>query len=68
MFSQAIYDQLLASCEMYFAFLVEQGCDEDLAADRTFDALDSAVEQKHHVFDQRDRAFEESLAQTIERG
>lgn len=68
MLTKFIYDQLLSACELYFSFLMEQGCDETLAADRTFDALDSIIEQKHDVFDKRDKAFAQSLKQIIERG
>ena len=41
--------------------LVEGGCDEDVAADRTFDALQSALGAIPHPFDSRDRLFETKL-------
>lgn len=56
------------ACEGRYAALVRDGCDEDVAADRTFDALEHATgERDGHAFDGRDRLFESEL-RTIREG
>lgn len=48
-------------CELYFEQLIREGCDETLAADRTYDALESLYDPQHSVFDKRDKQFEAFL-------
>ena len=50
------------ACERHYRELVDGGCDEDVAADRIFDALRCATEHPElHCFDRRDRALEYEL-------
>lgn len=53
--------QALGKCEERYGQLVRGGCDPDVAADRTFDAWDSALMGEHHCYDPRDRLFENEL-------
>lgn len=59
--SRAALARMVGECEMRFAALVHDGCDEDVAADRTFDALRAALGEIPHPFDSRDRLFETRL-------
>ena len=52
---------MVEACEERFSALVSSGCDEDVAADRTFDALRAALGEIPHPFDSRDRLFETRL-------
>ena len=55
-------------CEDYYIKLIEDGCAEDVAADRTFDALKAALGEVPQCFDKRDRLFESKLRAVAERG
>ena len=59
--------ELMRLCEDRFTHLTESGCDEDVAADRTFDALQAALGVYAHCCDPRDRLFEEKLRTAAER-
>ena len=48
-------------CCAHYRRLVEDGCDESVAADRTFDAWACAFEGAAHCFDTRDRLFESKV-------
>lgn len=52
---------MAGECEARFSALVSDGCDEGVAADRTFDALRAALGEIPHSFDSRDRLFETKL-------
>lgn len=49
------------ACETRYDQLVSDGCDPDVAADRTFDALRAALGEIDKPFDSRDRLFETKL-------
>lgn len=49
------------ACEERYSSLVSDGCDEGVAADRTFDALRAALGETEHAYDSRDRLFENQL-------
>lgn len=53
--------RMVGECEARFSALVHDGCDEDVAADRTFDALRAALGEVAHAYDSRDRLFETRL-------
>ncbi len=57
---------MLDACERHFEQLVKQGCSEDVAADRTFDAFDG-VFADHACFDRRDALFQNELRTIAER-
>ena len=59
--SKSTLARMVEACEARYLALVEDGCDEDVAADRTFDALQSALGAIPHPFDSRDRLFETKL-------
>ena len=59
--SKSTLDRMVGVCEGRYASLVSDGCDEDVAADRTFDALRAALGEIPHSFDSRDRLFESKL-------
>lgn len=59
--SRAALARMVGECEARFAALVQDGCAEDVAADRTFDALRAALGEIPHPFDSRDRLFETRL-------
>ena len=59
--SHATLARMVGACEERFSALVSGGCDEDVAADRTFDALRAALGEIQHPFDSRDRLFETRL-------
>lgn len=59
--SRAALARMVGECEGRFAALVQDGCDEDVAADRTFDALRAALGEIPHPFDSRERLFETKL-------
>lgn len=58
---------MVCMCEDRFTQLTNQGCDEDVAADRTFDALRAAYGEVPHCYDKRDRLFESKLREAAER-
>lgn len=53
--------------ERYLHLTIEDGCDCDVAADRTFDALKAAWGVHPHCCDPRDRLFENKLREAAER-
>lgn len=53
--------RMVGECEARYRALLSYGCDEDVAADRTFDALRAALGEIPHPFDSRDRLFETKL-------
>jgi hypothetical protein len=55
-------------CERRYERLVRDGCDEGVAADRTFDAMECAMSDEKHTFDARDRLFENELRTYLLRG
>lgn len=57
---------MLQACERHFEQLIKQGCSEDVAADRTFDAFDG-VFADHACFDHRDTLFQNELRTIAER-
>lgn len=59
--SHATLARMVEACEARYLALVKNGCDEDVAADRTFDALRAALGEIPHPFDSRDRLFETKL-------
>lgn len=59
--SHSTLARMVEACEERFSALVFGGCDEDVAADRTFDALRSALGEIPHPFDSSDRLFETKL-------
>lgn len=56
-----ILSAMAAACEGRYSALVAEGCDPDVAADRTFDALRAALGEVTHSYDGRDRLFESKL-------
>ena len=54
-------------CEDRYQQLIHGGCDQDVAADRTFDALRAALGEVPQCFDNRDRLFENKLRSVAER-
>ena len=59
--SKVTLARMVGICEGRYETLVADGCDEDVAADRTFDALRAALGEIPHSFDSRDRLFESKL-------
>ena len=59
--SHSTLARMVGACEERFSALVSGGCDEDVAADRTFDALRAALGEVTHAYDSRDRLFETRL-------
>lgn len=53
--------RMVGECESRYSALVSDGCDPDVAADRTFDALRAALGEVSHSYDSRDRLFETKL-------
>lgn len=53
--------RMVESCEERYSSLISDGCDEGVAADRTFDALRAALGETEHAYDSRDRLFENQL-------
>lgn len=54
-------DRMVERCDEYWLELVSEGCDSDIALDRTFDAMRAALGEVEHAFDKRDRLFENEL-------
>ena len=54
-------------CEDRYQQLIHGGCDHDVAADRTFDALMASLGEVPQCFDKRDRLFENKLRSVAER-
>lgn len=59
--SRSALARMAGECETRYSALVSGGCDHDVAADRTFDALRAALGEIPHPFDSRDRLFETRL-------
>lgn len=60
--------KMLQIADRHFAALVDEGCDEDVARDRTWDAYVHAFDNaEDHCFDMRDRAAEAEMRLAIER-
>jgi hypothetical protein len=60
---------MLEACDKHFNQLVADGCAEEVAEDRTWDAYSCAFAQSTtHCFDPRDRLFENKLRTIRERG
>ncbi len=60
---------LAGLCEERYQELLDGGCDEDVATDRVWDALNCAVEHVDmHCFDPRDRLFENRLRTVVQKG
>lgn len=53
--------EMRRACEDRYRDLVGDGCDPDVAADRTFDALRAALGEIKRSCDSRDRLFERRL-------
>ena len=54
-------------CEDRYQQLIQGGCDSEVAADRTYDALRAAFGEVEHAYDKRDRLFENKLRSVAER-
>ena len=60
---------MLRACTDHFERLIADGCAEDVALDRTWDAYLCAFSRSSsHCFDPRDRLFENKLRTIRERG
>ena len=59
--SRSALARMAGECETRYSALVSGGCDPDVAADRTFDAMRAATGEVSHSFDSRDRLFETKL-------
>lgn len=59
--------RMMELCEGRYQQLISGGCDSDVAADRTFDALRAALGEVPQCFDKRDRLFENKLRSVAER-
>ena len=59
--------KMMGLCESRYATLVNGGCAEGVAADRTYDALCAALHEVPHCYDSRDRLFENKLREVAER-
>lgn len=67
--SAATVTAMIRACTDHFTKLIADGCAEDVALDRTWDAYRCALTQsKDHCFDPRDRLFENKLRTIRERG
>lgn len=61
--------KVMDQCEQRYSELVNDGCDEDVAACRVYDALRFAAgTSSTHCYDRRDRSFERALVSTMEKG
>lgn len=58
---------IMDMCEERYQHLIKHGCSENVAADRTFDALQAAYGEVPSCFDKRDRMFEAKLREVAER-
>lgn len=54
-------DRMVWRCDEYWRDLLKEGCDNDVALDRTFDALRAALGETEHAFDSREKLFENEL-------
>ncbi|WP_455136372.1 hypothetical protein [Thermophilibacter sp.] len=60
--------RMVGECKDRYSALVSDGCDPDVAADRTFDALRAATGEITHSYDSRDRLFEAKLREIAAEG
>lgn len=69
MISADVERAMLAIAEEHYTFLLAQGCAEDIARDRMWDAYVHAFgEMDGHAFDARDRITENRLRTAYTRG
>lgn len=66
-FKTSTYKGLMQLCEGQYQTLVSRGVDEDVARDRTWDALCACMDVIPHCNDERDRLFEDMLRDAAER-
>ena len=67
--SPEVVARMLWACNERFKNLVDSGCAEDVALDRTWDAYVCAFDGADvHCYDQRDRLFEGKLRTIREKG
>ena len=59
--------RMMELCEERYQQLISGGCDSEVAADRTYDALCAAFGEVEHAYDRRDRLFENKLRAVAER-
>lgn len=60
---------LMKVCEENYKKLIDEGCGEDIACDRTFDTIECVLERENqHCFDPRDRLFENKLRTIAQKG
>lgn len=59
--------ELMRLCEQRNEQLIKDGCEEEVARDRTFDAYEAALGIHPRCFDPRDRLFENKLREAAER-
>jgi len=61
--------EMLSACDARFIQLMADGCEEQVALDRTWDAYCCALMRtESHCFDPRDRLFESKLRTIREKG
>lgn len=65
--SNALLKALMELCNKRYCTLVKSGCDEDVAATRTFDCLQAALGEVPTCYDKRDRLFLKQLQGAAER-
>lgn len=66
--NRAALASMVGECEARYSALVSDGCDPDVAADRTFDTLRAATGEITHSYDSRDRLFEAKLREIAAEG
>ena len=60
---------MLTLCDERMNQLIDEGVDEGVALDRTWDCFEQAIDHSdRHCFDQRDRIFENRLRTIAEKG
>lgn len=64
---QSKVSRMMGLCEDRHQQLISGGCDSDVAATRTYDALCAAFGEVEHAYDKRDRLFENRLRAVAER-
>jgi hypothetical protein len=65
--SNALLQALMELCNRRYYALAKSGCDEDVAATRTFDCLQAALGEVPTCYDKRDRLFLKQLQEAAER-
>lgn len=67
--SRETVTEMIAACSARHEQLISDGCDEDVALDRTWDAYTCALMQSDtHCYDPRDRLFESKLRTIRKKG